>query len=132
MAATAISGKGGAVKITGTPVSTVALIDNWTADVNQQLYDQTSLGDAWMSDVGGLKNMTGTITGKWDVTSDAGQTTLHNAVLNSVTVGLNLLTNTTDGYELTANLSKFTTTDPVAGLVTFQCTFQSFGQVFFT
>lgn len=131
MAATGIAGKGGSVRINGTPVTTVALVDTWSADLNQDLYDQTSLGDNWKSDVQGLKQLTGTISGKWDVTSDAGQTALHNAVLNGVTAGLNLLTNGTDGYELTANLSKFSTSVPVNGLVTFQASFQSFGQVFF-
>lgn len=132
MAALAVAGKAGAVKLNGTPVITVALVDQWSGDLNQDLYDQTSLGDNWKSDVVGLRNMTGTISGKWDVTADAGQTVLHNAILNGVTVGLNLLTDPAlDGYEFTANLSKITTTNPVAGLVTFQATFQSFGQVFF-
>lgn len=132
MPASGIAGKGGAVKINGTPVTTVALVDNWTGDLNADLYDQTSLGDDWKSDVPGLKSLTGSISGKWDVTGDAGQTTLHNAILQGITVGLNILTNGTDGYEFTARLSKFTTTDPVAGLVTFQASFQSQGQVFFS
>lgn len=132
MPATAIAGKSGAVKINGTPVSTVALVDDWTATLTAAAYDQTSLGDNWTSDVMGLKSMTGTIKGKWDVTSDAGQTSLHNAILNGATVGLNLLTNGTDGYELTANIDSFQTDDPVNGLVTFSCNFRNFGQVFFT
>lgn len=131
MPATAIAGKGGSVRINGTPVITVALVEQWSGDLNQDLYDQTSLGDTWKSDVAGLKSLTGTIQGKWDITSDTGQTLLHNAILNSTTVGLNLLVDGTNGYELTANLSKFSTSDPVNGLVTFQCTFQSYGQVFF-
>lgn len=131
MAATAVAGKGGAVKVNGTPVITVALVDTWSGDLNQDLYDQTSLGDTWKSDVVGLKQLTGRVTGKWDVTGDTGQTLLHNAILNGATVGLNLLTTGVDGYELTANLSKFSTSNPVNGLVTFECDFQSFGQVFF-
>lgn len=131
MAASAIAGKGGSVKLNTTPVTTVALIDKWDGTLTQALYDQTSLGDSWTSDVGGLKDLKGTITGKWDVTADTGQTVLHNAILNGVTVGLNLLVNNTDGYELTANLDTFQTSDPVNGLVTFTCTFKNFGQVFF-
>lgn len=131
MPATALAGKAGAVKINGTPVTTVALIDNWTGTLAAQQYDQSSLGDSWTSDVAGLKTFSGSISGKWNVTSDPGQTTLHNAILNGTTVGLNLFVNATDAYEFTANLDSFAVTDPVAGLVTFTCNFRSFGQVFF-
>lgn len=128
----AIAGHAGAVKINGTPVTTVALIDDWTATLTAAQYDQSSLGDNWTSDVPGLKSMTGTIKGKWDVTSDAGQTTLHNAVLNGLQAGLNLLVNSTDGYELTANIDSFQVDVPVNGLVTFSANFRNYGQVFFT
>lgn len=131
MPASAIAGKGGAVKINGTPVITVALIDKWDGNLTQALYDQTSLGDSWTSDVTGLKDFKGTISGKWDITADTGQTTLHNAILNGVTVGLNLLVDGVNGYELTANLDSFQTSDPVNNLVTFTCSFKNFGQVFF-
>lgn len=130
--ATALAGKGGSVRINGTPTYTVALIDNWTATLTGAQYDQTSLGDTWTSDVPGLQTATGTIAGKWNVTTDAGQTALHNAVLNGVTVGLNLTVNGSDGYELTAHIDSFQTTNPVAGLVTFSANFRSQGQVFFT
>lgn len=131
MPVSAIAGRGGSVKINGTPVTTVALIESWTGTITQELYDQTSLGDQWTSDVSGFRKLAGKISGKWDVTSDAGQTALHNAVLNGTTVGLNLLVDSTNGYELTANIADFTTTDPVNGLVTFECGFQNYGQVFF-
>jgi hypothetical protein len=65
------------------------------------------------------------------VTTDAGQTTLHNAVLNGATVGLNLFTNGTDAYEGTFNIDSFATSDPVNGLVSFTANFRNFGQVFF-
>lgn len=131
MPAQAVAGRGGAVKINSTPVTTVALVTEWDGSLVAALYDQSALGDLWTSDVAGLKSFTGTITGSWDVTGDAGQTTLHNAILNGVTVGLNLLVNAADGYEFTANLSQFDTKDPVNGLVTFTAQFRNFGQVFF-
>lgn len=131
--ATALAGKGGRVRINGTPTSNVALVDNWTGTLATALQDQSALGDSWTSDVPTLKTLSGTVAGKWDVASDAGQTTLHNAVLNGATVGLNLLADETNshGYELTAYIDSFQTTDPVAGLVTFSCNFKSQGQVFF-
>lgn len=129
--ATALAGHAGSVIINGTPVTTVALIDNWSATLTAAQYDETSLGDSWTKDVAGLKTMTGTLAGKWDVTSDPGQTTLHNAILNGTTVGLNLTVDGSNGYDLTANVDSFATTDPVAGLVTFTCNFRSYGQVFF-
>lgn len=130
--ASAIAGRGGSVKVNGTPVTTVAQIDQWSGTLTETLLDQTSLGDSWTSDVPGLQTMTGTISGNWAVTGDPGQTTLHNAVLNKVTVGLNLLVNSTDGYELTAYLSDYATTVATTGKVTFTANFRSQGQVFFT
>lgn len=127
----AIAGKAGAVKINGTPVTTMALVNDWTATLTGAQYDQSSLGDQWTSDIPGLRSMTGTIKGAWDVTSDAGQTTLHNAILNGLQCGLNLLVNATDGYELTANVDSFQTDVPVNGLVSFSANFRNFGQVFF-
>jgi hypothetical protein len=129
--ATALAGKAGSVKINSTPVTTVALINSWNGTLSGAMYDQTSLGDNWTSDVAGLKSFTGSISGQWNVTTDAGQTTLHNAVLNGATVGLNLFTNGTDAYEGTFNIDSFATTDPVNGLVSFTANFRNFGQVFF-
>ena len=130
--ASAIAGRGGSIKINGTPVTTVAQVDQWSGTLTEVLLDQTALGDLWTSDVPGLQTMTGSLSGNWAVTGDPGQTTLHNAVLNKVTVGLNLLENSTDGYELTAYLSDFATTVATTGKVTFTANFRSQGQVFFT
>ena len=130
--ANAIAGRGGAVKLNGTPVTTVAQVDQWSGTLTEVLLDQTALGDSWTSDVPGLQTLTGTISGNWAVTGDPGQTALHNAVLNKTTVGLNLLVNSTDGYELTAYLSDFATTTATTGKVTFTANFRSQGQVFFT
>jgi len=93
--ASAVAGRGGSVKLNGTPVTTVAQVDTWNGTLTEVLLDQTALGDLWTSDVPGLQSFTGSIAGNWAVTGDPGQTTLHNAVLNKVTVGLNLLVNST-------------------------------------
>lgn len=131
--ATAVAGKGGAVKINGTPVTTVALVNDWAGSITQALYPSEALGDQWTTDVSGMQTMTGTVKGMWSVTSDAGQTALHNAILNGLTVGLNLQTNGAgDGYDLTAHISQFDTDNPVNGLVAFTANFRSHGQVFFT
>ncbi len=126
-----IAGRGGSVLINGTPAATVALVKSWEATISLGLYDQTALGDTWTSDVAGFRRMTGRITGSWDITSDAGQTALHNAIMNAGTVGLNLFVDGVNGYELTARISDFTTSDPVDGLVSFECSFANYGQVFF-
>src|SRR5665213_3157421 len=107
--ASAIAGRGGAIKLNGTPVTTVALVDSWTGTLTDVLLDQTSLGDLWTSDVPGLQTLTGSLTGNWAVTGDPGQTSLHNAVLNKTTVALSLLVNSVDGYEGTFYLSDFAT-----------------------
>lgn len=130
--ASAIAGRGGSIRVNGTPVTTVAQVDQWSGTLTDVLLDQTALGDLWTSDVPGLQTLTGSVSGNWAVTGDPGQTTLHNAVLNKVTVGLNLLVNSTDGYEFTAYLSDFATTVATTGKVTFTANFRSQGQVFFT
>ena len=132
MAASAVAGRGGSVRINGTPVTTVAQVDTWNGTLTEALLDQTALGDLWTSDVPGLQSLSGSIAGNWAVTGDPGQTTLHNAVLNKVTVGLNLYVNSTDCYDLTAYLSDFATSVTVTGKVTFTANFRSQGQVFFS
>ena len=127
----AVAGFNGSVKIGGSTGTTVALVDQWTAVVNDTLLDQSSLGDVWTSDVPGLQTMTAVINGKWDVASDDGQTSLHNALLNESVLTLDLLTTGSYGYELSARVSDFTTTDPVLGLVTFQCGARSQGTLAF-
>lgn len=129
--ASAVAGRGGAVKFIGTPGQAIAQVDTWSGTLTEVLLDQTSLGDLWTSDVPGLQTLTGSISGNWAVTGDPGQTDLHNSVLNKVTLGLNLLVNSTDGYELTAYLSDFATSVTVTGKVTFTANFRSQGQVFF-
>lgn len=132
MAATALAGHNGSVRIVGTPVTTVALVDQWSATLTQAQYDQTSLGDSWTSDVPGLYSMTGTISGQWDVTADAGQTSLHNAILNGATVALDLYVDgSSNGYEGSFHIDSFQTTTPKGGLVTFSANIRNNGQVFF-
>lgn len=136
MAAIAIAGNGGKVLVNGTPQSTIALVNHWTAQATTNIYDSTSLGDTWTQGVVGFRKLTGTIAGSWGVTSDAGQTALHNAFINGTTIGLVLYvdgsTGGTNGYELVAFLTGFTTDVPVAGLVSFSATFENTGTVFFT
>lgn len=117
----------------GTPATTVALITQWQGTVTLELYDQTALGDIWTSNVAGFRKLAGTIDGSWDVTSDTGQTLLHNAIMNATTLALDLYVDSVNGhgYSCIAYLSQFQTTTPVAGLVKFTCNFENQGQVTF-
>jgi len=127
----AVAGFNGSVKVGGSTGTTVALVDEWTAAVADTFLDQSALGDVWTSDIPGLEKMTAVIQGKWDVASDAGQTSLHNAVLNESVLTLDLLTTGSYGYEVLGRVSDFTTSDPVGGLVTFQCGVRSQGALAF-
>ena len=132
MAATALAGHAGSVRVVGTPVTTVALVDSWQATLTQAMYDQTALGDSWTSDVPGLYSLTGTIAGSWDVASDAGQTSLHNAILNGATVALDLyVDSSSNGYEGTFHVDSFQTSTPNNNKVSFTCNIRNQGQVFF-
>ena len=131
---TAIAGRGGSVRINGTPPSTIALVNQWSAQASTNIYDSTSLGETWRQGVVGFRSMTGTIQGSWAVTTDAGQTALHNAFVNGTSFGLVLTVNGNDappgdGYEMLAFLTNFTVTVAVASLVTFSAQFQNQGTV---
>lgn len=127
----AIAGNGGKVLINGSPQSTIALVNHWTASASTNIYDSTSLGDTWTQGVVGFRKLTGTISGSWDVTTDAGQTALHNAFINGTTLGLVLTVDGANGYEFTAFLTQFNTDVPVAGLVSFSANFENTGTVYF-
>lgn len=130
--ATAVAGHTGSVRIVGTPVTTVAFVDQWTGTLTTEMYDSSALGDQWLSNTPGRNSLTGTINGSWDVASDPGQTTLNNASFSGATVSLDLYADgNSNGYEGTFLIDSFQTTVPKGGLVTFSANIRSQGQVYF-
>jgi hypothetical protein len=131
MAETALAGKGGSVYIPGTPTVPVANVNQWTLSVDAGNYDASVLGDSWRHFIPGLRGWNGTINGYWDVVLDlTGQFVLHNALLTSASVVVNLQTAPGGGaYEGTVNITTFAMTDPVDGLITLDFTFVGTGSL---
>lgn len=131
MPETALAGKGGTVYVPGTPVQPVANVHQWTLAVDAGNYDASVLGDSWRHFIPGLRGWNGTINGYWDVTLDTtGQLLLHNAILNSGSVVIVLQLAPGGGsYEGTVNITTFSVTDPVDGLITLDFTYVGTGSL---
>lgn len=130
MAATAIAGKGGSVKVVGTPDTVIGEIREWQLTVNRADYDKTALGDDWESKVIGLGSWSGQLTGFFAIASDTGQTLLNNAILNGTALYVELKTST-NTYEGQVNPTQVQVGNPVDNLVSFQFSFDGNGQLLF-
>jgi hypothetical protein len=133
MAAQAIAGKSGAVKVTGTPDQTVGLITDWSIDINRENYDSTALGDDFKSSVIGLAEWSGRCSGYFDVEDDVGQTLLQNAVLTGVALTMEFhIDNSASIFVGKVNPGQVSVGNPVGGLVSFEFSFQGTGQLLFS
>lgn len=83
----ALVGYSGAVKI---GANTVALMDTWELSPTANIYDITSFGDTWKTKLGGLKDWTAKVSGKYDFTDTNGQEALWTAFLAGTTVSVEL------------------------------------------
>jgi hypothetical protein len=131
MAATAIAGKGGSLRVVGTPDTTVGEITEWTCEIDRENYDSTALGADFKTNVIGLGSWQGTAKGFFAISTDQGQTILQNAILNGSTVYVELRTST-DVYEGQVNPTKVSVGNPVSGLVTFEFDFVGTGALLYS
>lgn len=97
--------------------NTVAELDNWSANIDLDLYDSTAFGSGWHSFTSGLKGSTGTASGRWYGGDTNGQAALQAAVLGGTTVTLNLSPNGTNQYSGTAFIKQMQVKTPVNGTV---------------
>lgn len=132
MAGAAIAGKKGKVRVTGTPDTDVALLTEWSVDISHELYDSTTLGDDWKTDVPGLREWSGSCSGYFDVEDDMGQTILHNSILNGVALTLELEVEGPSIYVGKVHPTTVAVGNPLGGLVTFAFSFKGSGQLLFS
>jgi predicted secreted protein len=111
--ATPIAGTEGHVRVGGTEVLE---IKEWTADIERENYDASTLGVTWRRKVAGIGNWSGKLTGFYSVSDDVGQQALHNAIFNALSVELSLETQT-NSYTGTAFPKKISIKNPVDGIV---------------
>lgn len=111
----AISGYGGSVHI---GANTLAQVKQWELPLAADLYDTSSLGSQWKTYVPGLLGAEAKIDIFLDLTDTNGQVALQNAILNSTSITLNLLTSNAGGatqhtYTGTAYVKGMDIKDPV-------------------
>lgn len=110
----AIAGKGGKV-VVGT--ATVAEVGEWSLDINSEMLETTKFLDDWKSFIAGLKDWSGSFSGRWDMTDTTGQKALQDAILGGTSVTLKLYVNGTNYYTGTAFISTESPSAGVDGLV---------------
>lgn len=91
----AIAGKGGNVKV---GAAIVAEIREWSLDLGADNLETTKFGQDWKTFVQGLKEWSGSFSGRWDMTDTAGQKALQDAFLGGTTVTISLLVDATHNY----------------------------------
>lgn len=126
-----IAGTNGLLKIVGTPSVTVGEISAWSIEIDRDNYDASVLGDTWAESVLGLGHWTGTMTGFFSVSTDAGQTLIQNALLNQQSIYCEFMTQTNQ-YEGKVNVTKISVDNPVAGIATFDVEFTGNGPLLFS
>src|SRR5436309_2293169 len=131
MAAVAIAGKGGSVRVVGTPDTTIGEIAEWTCEVDRENYDSTALGADFKTNVIGLGSWQGTMKGFFAISTDTGQTILQNAIINGSTIYVELRTST-NVYEGQVNPTKVSVGNPVGGLVSFEFDFTGSGALLYS
>lgn len=111
---TAINGISGTVKI---GVNTVAEIDNWTLSIDTDLYDTTAFGSAWHTFIAGLRQGSGSFSGRWYQGDTNGQAVLQTDALGGIAVTLLLSPNGTNTYTCPAFIKQQQIKAPVNGTI---------------
>lgn len=104
----------------------LALVTNWSADVNCDMAEDTELGDTFKTFVPTLAGFTATIERMW-----ADETNLTDL---GTTQALALYTNTTNAYRYdgVGRISADSISNPVADLVTETVSFDGVGELYYT
>jgi hypothetical protein len=106
-------------------------MNEWSADIERAIEEDTEFGDAWESGVATVGKGAGSIKGNWDMTGTQ-QAALQTACLNGTTVSLRLYTDSTHYYSGSAYITKVSPGATVKGLVTVDVSFQFTGTVSYT
>lgn len=99
MAAT--HGKDGAVYV---GANACARVTQWNGTFDSRFVDSVYLGDEYMSQIGGIKSVQGTLNCDTDTADSDGQMTLQTAVTGQSTARLYLYINSTAYWEFNAHL----------------------------
>ena len=123
----AIAGKNGKV-IIGTGTTKVVGIKNWSLELSLETLETTALGDDWKNYISGLKELTASAEGDFEVTTDTtGQKLLSDAYLAGTTVEVKLFVDATNYYTGTAYINSLSIEDPVDDVVTISIEFTGNG-----
>lgn len=112
--------------------ATVALIGDFALDINAALSSKEAFGDDWKSNLVGLRDWSGSFSGRLDLGDTNGQVALQNAILNDTLVTLKLYNDATHYYSGSAYLSKMNIKAAVAGNVDVSFNFTGDGALSWT
>lgn len=125
----ALAGYGGNIK-----VGTSAIVDmgEWSIDADVDLIDTTSFQDSWKRKTPGVKDATGSATGRWNVASGNQQEAIQNAYLNSTTVSLRFYVDASHYYSCTAYIKSISPKASVDGVVEQEFAWEADGALAYT
>ena len=121
---TAIAGTQGAVKL---GAATVAELDTWSLNVDANMYKTTAFGSGWLTQISGVKQASGTASGRWYMGDTNGQALLQAALLGGTSAALSLSPNGTNNYSGTFWIKQIQIKAPVDGTVDFTMNFDLTG-----
>lgn len=129
---TAISGKGGQVRL---GANVVADVQEWSADIEKDLLDSTAMGgDGWKTATPGLKGGSGSLSMSFNLGDTNGQKALQDSFWNDTLLAVSLdTTDTGTNRTYSGNIwvQKLSPDTKVDDRVTFDIDFQFDGAVTF-
>ncbi len=126
---TAVSGING--KVTdGT--NTLAEISEWDLDIDANILEVTKFLDTWRVKIVGLRDFSGTFSGRWDMTDTLGQVAYQNALLGGTSDTLRLYTGAATYYSGTVVFEKLGVSADVDATVDADWSFQGTGALSYT
>ena len=126
---TAISGKDGKVM---RGANTVAEISEWDLDIEADVMEVTKFGDQWRVKIVGLKDWSGSFSGRWDMTDVTGQKAYQDAILGGTSETVKLYVNSTQYYSGSCIIEGESISSAVDSTVDAEFSFQGTGALTFT
>ncbi len=102
---TALAGYSGKVVRFNSSEYQIAEMSEWSLDVNADILEVTEFGDGWKVKIAGLKDWTGSFSGRFDESDTNGQDALWSALTGGTMETLRLFVNATKYWTGTALIS---------------------------
>ena len=128
----AVAGKNGKVVIGAEATKKVVGIKNWSLELSLDTLETTALGDDWKNYITGLKELSASSEGDYEVPVDEqGQAALQKAFLDGTTVTVKLYVDEKNYYTGEAYINSLSIEDPVDDVVSISIEFTGTGALSF-